>query len=136
MQSHYLKALIPASNHPPASKQIQALLINIDGGYFGNNPQIHRKVPPHSTCLQACLQSCFLPHMTCLHIKSGASLQTPRFEDIFRGRPTGIRLSPPHHCIDSSLCESACRIYQLAFFTPGIRPADAISRNWIRLTPN
>lgn len=26
--------------------------------------------------------------------------------------------------------------YQLAFFTPGIRPAEAISRNWIRLTPN
>lgn len=26
--------------------------------------------------------------------------------------------------------------YQLAFFTPGIRPADAISRNWIREMPN
>lgn len=26
--------------------------------------------------------------------------------------------------------------YQLAFFTPGRRPADAISRNWIRLIPN
>lgn len=28
------------------------------------------------------------------------------------------------------------RDYQLAFFTPGIRPAEAISRNWIRLMPN
>lgn len=27
-------------------------------------------------------------------------------------------------------------IYQLAFFTPGIRPALAISRNWIREMPN
>ena len=27
-------------------------------------------------------------------------------------------------------------IYQLAFFTPGIRPFEAISRNWIRLMPN
>ena len=26
--------------------------------------------------------------------------------------------------------------YQLAFFTPGIRPFEAISRNWIRLMPN
>ena len=26
--------------------------------------------------------------------------------------------------------------YQLAFLTPGIRPAEAISRNWIRLMPN
>ena len=26
--------------------------------------------------------------------------------------------------------------YQLAFLTPGIRPFDAISRNWIRLMPN
>ncbi len=26
--------------------------------------------------------------------------------------------------------------YQLAFFTPGINPAEAISRNWIRLIPN
>ncbi len=26
--------------------------------------------------------------------------------------------------------------YQLAFFTPGISPADAISRNWIRDSPN
>ena len=26
--------------------------------------------------------------------------------------------------------------YQLAFFTPGIRPAEAISRNWIREMPN
>lgn len=26
--------------------------------------------------------------------------------------------------------------YQLAFFTPGIRPFEAISRNWIRLIPN
>ena len=27
-------------------------------------------------------------------------------------------------------------LYQLAFFTPGINPAEAISRNWIRLIPN
>ena len=26
--------------------------------------------------------------------------------------------------------------YQLAFFTPGMRPFEAISRNWIRLMPN
>lgn len=26
--------------------------------------------------------------------------------------------------------------YQLAFFTPGIKPAEAISRNWIRDKPN
>ena len=26
--------------------------------------------------------------------------------------------------------------YQLAFLTPGMSPADAISRNWIRLRPN
>ena len=26
--------------------------------------------------------------------------------------------------------------YQLAFVTPGIRPFEAISRNWIRLMPN
>lgn len=26
--------------------------------------------------------------------------------------------------------------YQLAFLTPGMKPFDAISRNWIRLTPN
>lgn len=26
--------------------------------------------------------------------------------------------------------------YQLAFFTPGISPAEAISLNWIRLIPN
>ena len=26
--------------------------------------------------------------------------------------------------------------YQLAFFTPGISPADAISRNWILEMPN
>ena len=28
------------------------------------------------------------------------------------------------------------KYYQLAFFTPGIRPFEAISRNWIRLMPN
>ena len=27
-------------------------------------------------------------------------------------------------------------IYQLAFFTPGISPAEAISRNWILEMPN
>lgn len=32
---------------------------------------------------------------------------------------------------------SVCTIYyQLAFFTPGMRPAEAISRNWIREMPN
>ena len=31
---------------------------------------------------------------------------------------------------------SFCNDYQLAFFTPGIRPFEAISRNWIRLIPN
>jgi hypothetical protein len=30
----------------------------------------------------------------------------------------------------------AAAAYQLAFFTPGINPADAISRNWIREMPN
>gem|GEM_PF-3990573 len=29
-----------------------------------------------------------------------------------------------------------CVSYQLAFFTPGIRPLLAISRNWMRLIPN
>ena len=29
-----------------------------------------------------------------------------------------------------------CGCYQLAFVTPGIRPFEAISRNWIRLIPN
>jgi hypothetical protein len=28
------------------------------------------------------------------------------------------------------------RDYQLAFLTPGIKPFEAISRNWIRLIPN
>ena len=28
------------------------------------------------------------------------------------------------------------RYYHDAFFTPGIKPFDAISRNWIRLKPN
>lgn len=26
--------------------------------------------------------------------------------------------------------------YQLAFLMPGMRPCDAISRNWMRLSPN
>jgi len=28
------------------------------------------------------------------------------------------------------------RLYQLAFLTPGIKPLEAISRNWIREIPN
>lgn len=34
------------------------------------------------------------------------------------------------------LCSPSLRNYQLAFVTPGIRPLEAISRNWIRLMPN
>ena len=34
------------------------------------------------------------------------------------------------------LLENLVTDYQLAFLTPGIRPAEAISRNWIRLMPN
>ena len=32
--------------------------------------------------------------------------------------------------------QTSAEDYQLAFFTPGIRPAEAISRNWIREMPN
>lgn len=41
-------------------------------------------------------------------------------------RPCGAGTPPP--------ARSSC--YQLAFLTPGIRPLEAISRNWIRLIPN
>ena len=47
-----------------------------------------------------------------------------------------------HTSIDKKAARGACAplrhwyYYQLAFFTPGIRPLDAISRNWIRLIPN
>ena len=40
-------------------------------------------------------------------------------------------------CPNEHTLEQYCGIYyQLAFLTPGIRPAEAISRNWIRLMPN
>ena len=35
-----------------------------------------------------------------------------------------------------TLLNNKVTFYQLAFLTPGIRPAEAISRNWIRLMPN
>jgi|GEM_PF-2188661 hypothetical protein len=38
--------------------------------------------------------------------------------------------------IDITLSPYYKKLYQLAFFTPGMRPADAISRNWIREMPN
>ncbi len=49
------------------------------------------------------------------------------------------RIAPLDHLLGSAPWipppESA-PCYQLAFLTPGIRPCEAISRNWIRLMPN
>lgn len=39
-------------------------------------------------------------------------------------------------CLLAKISTSGTATYQLAFFTPGIRPCDAISRNWIRDNPN
>ena len=47
---------------------------------------------------------------------------------------TYFRLSAGEHHPRTS--ESGNMYYQLAFVTPGIRPLEAISRNWIRLMPN
>ena len=37
---------------------------------------------------------------------------------------------------EMSVCGGLGAGYQLAFFTPGMRPAEAISRNWMREMPN
>ena len=44
--------------------------------------------------------------------------------------------SPPRLFPSPSLAARKAADYQLAFVTPGIRPLEAISRNWIRLMPN
>ena len=61
-----------------------------------------------------------------------------RFSSIHGQIPSGYE---PHLSQHPIRREDPCRtgydmLYQLAFFTPGIRPAEAISRNWIRLIPN
>lgn len=40
------------------------------------------------------------------------------------------------HTLAARRTTGAAVDYQLAFFTPGIKPLEAISRNWIRLIPN
>lgn len=55
-----------------------------------------------------------------------AQAANPRNAELFVRRSQRAGHTPP-------LCESC---YQLAFVTPGIRPFEAISRNWIRLMPN
>ena len=55
-----------------------------------------------------------------------AQAANPRNAELVVRRSQRAGHTPP-------LCESC---YQLAFVTPGIRPFEAISRNWIRLMPN
>ncbi len=46
------------------------------------------------------------------------------------------RFHPPPWYRAPRCCPPGNKGYQLAFVTPGIRPLEAISRNWIRLMPN
>ncbi len=81
------------------------------------------------------------------HLANGTRLyNAPPFSGTLRIRSSeefigGVRASALPHTektagAQRSLRPDAVVFYQLAFFTPGMRPFDAISRNWIRLMPN
>ena len=59
------------------------------------------------------------------------SRRLPSFE---RSPRCGIVSSWVQETVSQQPCTH--NYYQLAFFTPGIKPLEAISRNWIRLIPN
>lgn len=46
----------------------------------------------------------------------------------------GYRPIPPRGTVSPAMI--VVSVYQLAFFTPGMRPAEAISRNMMREMPN
>lgn len=67
----------------------------------------------------------------------GTTLSSPRTRFHRLRHPRCLNLVYQKHPLRRSRsAPKRMRYYQLAFFTPGIRPAEAISRNWIRLMPN
>ena len=79
-------------------------------------------------------------HEASLHMCSTTTIRHPQWDE-FRKIINGVRPKPSTRWIKQVArggisAPATSNYYQLAFLTPGIRPFDAISRNWIRLIPN
>lgn len=104
----------PADSHPPHSSPVRDSIL-------------HHWIYAQDTPLPAPFHG-LAPSKSGLVYRESASSAVHKY-----GTASGTRQKTDFRIPD---CSGIRKYYQLAFVTPGIKPFEAISRNWIRLMPN